>query len=103
MKVRKHFADFPNFNFRPINYMHVAVRNQPGRVGCLPLVSLYNVRLVVLEDLDSDIGPCSHWLDDCAKSTPTPEENDQKSANHSKCNTSSKPIHFYNYNNYTPL
>jgi hypothetical protein len=25
----------------------------------------------------------SHWLEDCANFTPTPEENDQYSANHS--------------------
>jgi hypothetical protein len=36
----------------------------------------------------------SHWLEDFANFTPTPEEN---SANYSKCNTSSKPVHFYQY------
>ncbi len=39
----------------------------------------------------------SHWLDDCANFTPMPEENDHYSANHSQCNTSSKPIHFYQW------
>jgi hypothetical protein len=52
----------------------------------------------------SGIGPCSHWLTDCANCTPTPEENDKYSANHSQCNTgkSSKPINL-SMHNYTPL
>ena len=33
----------------------------------------------------------SHWLEDCANFTPTPEENDQYSAS----NTSINPMHFY--------
>jgi hypothetical protein len=33
------------------------------------------------------------WMEDCANFTPTPEENDQYSANHSYA--SIKPIHFY--------
>jgi hypothetical protein len=37
----------------------------------------------------------SHWLEDCANFTPTPEENNNYSDNYSKCNTSIKPIHFY--------
>jgi hypothetical protein len=37
----------------------------------------------------------SHWLEDCANFTLTPEENYQYSANHSQCNTSIKPIYFY--------
>ncbi len=37
----------------------------------------------------------SHWLEDCENFMPTPEENDQYSANHSQCNTSSQPIHFF--------
>jgi hypothetical protein len=37
----------------------------------------------------------SNWLEDCADFTPTPEENDQCSANHSQCNTSSKRFHFH--------
>jgi hypothetical protein len=35
-----------------------------------------------------------HWLADCANCTPTLEENDKYSTNHSKYNTSSKSIHF---------
>jgi hypothetical protein len=34
----------------------------------------------------------SHSLEDCANFAPKPEENDQHSANQSKCNTSSKPL-----------
>jgi hypothetical protein len=45
----------------------------------------------------------SHWLEDCANFTPTPEENDQYSANHSWCNTSTKSIHFLSMHNSTPL
>ncbi len=45
----------------------------------------------------------SPWLDDCANFTPTPEENDQFSGNHSQSNSRSKPIHFYQQTNYTPL
>jgi hypothetical protein len=37
------------------------------------------------------------WLEDCANFTPTPEENNQYSANYFSCNTSSKPIDFYQY------
>jgi hypothetical protein len=31
-------------------------------------------------DIYSGIGPASHWLEDCANFTPTPEENDKYSA-----------------------
>jgi hypothetical protein len=37
----------------------------------------------------------SHVPNNCANFTPAPEKNDQYSTNHSKCNTSSKPNHFY--------
>jgi hypothetical protein len=36
----------------------------------------------------------SHWMEDYANITLTPEENNQYSDNYSQCNTSSKPIHF---------
>ncbi len=39
----------------------------------------------------------SHWLEDCANFTPTPEENNQYSANHSKCNKIIKSIHCYQW------
>jgi hypothetical protein len=37
----------------------------------------------------------SYWLGDCAYFTPALDENYQYSANHSQCNTSIKPIYFY--------
>jgi len=37
----------------------------------------------------------SHWLEDFANFTPTPEKNDQYSANYSQWIHASSPIHFY--------
>ncbi len=37
----------------------------------------------------------SHWLEDCAYCTPTPEESDKYSLDLSERNVSNKPIHFY--------
>jgi hypothetical protein len=45
----------------------------------------------------------SHWLEDFANFTPTPEENDQYSANYSLWNISIKPNPLLTMNNYTPL
>jgi hypothetical protein len=42
----------------------------------------------------------SHWLEDCANFTPTPEVNDQNSAN-SAIQAASKPL--LSMNSYTPL
>ncbi len=45
----------------------------------------------------------SHWLEDCANVTPTPEENDQYSANHSLVQYKQQANLLLLMNNYTPL
>ncbi len=53
-------------------------------------VGVYLVQVSLLR-----IGPTGWRIVQCANITPTPEEKDQYS--YSWCNTSSKPIHFYQY------
>ncbi len=38
----------------------------------------------------------SHWLEDCANCTPMAQENDQYSADRSKCNTTASQFTFIN-------
>ncbi len=60
-----------------------------SRIPCFLLVSR-------VWDISSGIGPCFPLAGGlCKFYAPTLKENDQYSANHSQCDTSSKPIHFY--------